>query len=221
MKRHGLAAFTIGLAAGVGLGVGTVVASGRQQAAQQTPAQRAWALAANWNITSDDSQARTLGSLVVGFVWTDQDRPVPYPRLVIRDLSDGMIVGTTIGDEFGEFQFEGLGAGTYVIELLNSGVPPGTFAFSPSTGGFRRLDADPRERATTVGRTGRPLESDHVLAVSQPLTVLAGDTVGTFLRVTGSLAPDLEFGAGSPIFESASDAHVGGTGGTNPVSSER
>jgi hypothetical protein len=80
MNRYGLAVLTIGVAAVVGLGGGTVLAS-----PQQTPAQQAATLAATWNIDRDDSQAWSLAALVrvVGFVWTDQDRPVPYPRLVI------------------------------------------------------------------------------------------------------------------------------------------
>jgi hypothetical protein len=51
-----------------------------------------------------------------------------------------------------------------------------------------------------------------VLAVSQTLTVVAGDTVGTFIRVSGSIRPGLIFGTGSSVFESADAARVGGAG---------
>jgi hypothetical protein len=132
-----------------------------------------------------------------------------------------MIVGTTTGTELGEFHFEGLSAGTYIIELLNLGVAPSTFAFAPSTDGVSRFDIDPSVNPANPRRTGTPMDSGHVLAVSQPFTVVAGDTVGTFLRVSGSIQPGLVFGAGSSIFESAGDAQVGGVGGSNPVSSER
>ena len=54
--------------------------------------------------------------------------------------------------------------------------------------------------------------SDRVLAVSQTLTVVAGDTVGTFIRVSGSIRPGLIFGTGSSVFESADAARVGGAG---------
>lgn len=210
--------FSIGVAAVVGLGAGSVLASG----SQQTPAQHAATLAASWNIDGDAGGWR-LASLVqvVGFVWTDDDRPVPYPRLVIRDLTDGTIVGTTIGTERGEFRFEGLRAGTYVIELLDRGAAPVTYGLAPSADGVNRFDLDPAGLPADARRTGIPMVSDRVLAVSHPLTVVAGDTVGTFLRVSGSIQPDLVFGAGSSIFESAGVALVGGAGGSNPVSSER
>jgi hypothetical protein len=180
MNRHRIAAFTV--AALVGLGGGAALGQG--SGPQQTPAQHASMLADAVDASGIDSARRMVSFVrVVGFVWTEKDQHVPYPRLVIRDLANGHVVGETIGTEVGEFRFEGLSAGAYVIELLD--------------------------------------ESDRVLAVSQMLTVVAGDTVGTFIRVSGSIRSGLIFGAGSSVFESAAAARVGGAGGGNPASSER
>lgn len=142
------------------------------------------------------------------------------PRLVVRDLSNGQIAGETTGSNTGEFRFEGLSASTYVIELLADSVP-GDYSIgtAPASGGGRRFSG------TNAGGTTGPYSenltvepSARVLAVSSVLTVVAGDTVGTFLRVSGSMRPGLIFGTGSSVFESAADARVGGG---NAAGSER
>ena len=130
---------------------------------------------------------------MVGFVWTDADTPVAYPRLAIRELTDGRVAARTTGTDLGEFRFDGLASGSYVIELLD--------------------------------------DADRVQAVGQPLTVVAGDTVGTFLMVSGltvglaptaarTIEPDFR-GAASDVFQSADAANVPGAGGGNAASSER
>lgn len=217
MKKHTITAFTV--AALVGLGAGTVLA--QPASSRLTPGQRASGLADALNISSIDSSRRTDPFVrIVGFVWTEDDRPVAFPRLVIRDLANGDVIEETTGTRTGEFRFEGLRAGTYVIELLGDSVPS-TYSVgaAPASGGSRRFSngggsTDRYTERVTVER------SDRVLAVSQTLTVAAGDTVGTFIRVGGTIRPGLIF-EGSSVFESAGDAKVGGTGGGNPASSER
>jgi hypothetical protein len=176
-------------------------------------------LADAWSVGGIDPPARRMGA----FVWTEQDQPVPYPRLVIRDLTNGEAVGETTGTRTGEFRFEGLGAGAYVIELLGHSVSTDyVIGTAPASGGGVRFSGtnqsgstDPYTAAVTVER------SDQVLAVSQTLTVVAGDTVGTFIRLSGAIRSGLIFGPVSSVFESAAAAEVGGTGGGNPASSER
>ncbi len=68
-----------------------------------------------------------------------------YPLLQIRNLEDGQVVGRTTGTESGEFSFDGLAGGVYLIELLDT--------------------------------------ESRVLAVGQPLVVLPGETVATFIRL--------------------------------------
>jgi len=59
--------------------------------------------------------------VIVGSVVDGSDRPVPAARLRLRDLETGRIVMTTRGDEEGRFQFSGVPAGAYVVELVDDG----------------------------------------------------------------------------------------------------
>lgn len=58
---------------------------------------------------------------VVGYAWYRNDRPVEHPVLRIRDLRNGEIVGQTVGSERGEFRFDQLTAGLYLLELIGEG----------------------------------------------------------------------------------------------------
>ncbi len=67
--------------------------------------------------------------------------------------------------------------------------------------------------------------TNQVQAVSEPLTVVAGDTVGTFLIVTttdGTRPLQQDFSeAASSVFQTADAANLRGIGGGNAASSER
>jgi len=211
MNRHRIAAFTV--AAIVGLGGATALGQG--SGSQQTPAQQAAALADALGVSSIDS-ARRMASFarIVGSVWTEDDQPVPYPHLVVRDLINGQVAGETTGTKTGEFRFEGLSAGAYVIELLGDSVPNNfSVGTAPASGGGLRFSGTNQGGSTDQYTAAATVEqSDRVLAVSPALTVVAGDTVGTFIRVSGSIRPGLIFGTGSSVFESADAARVGGAG---------
>ncbi len=121
---------------------------------------------------------------VVGFVWTDEDTPVAYPRLAIRELTAGRVASRTTGTDLGEFRFGGLASGSYVVELWD--------------------------------------DADRVQEVGQPLTVVAGDRVGTFLMVGGPTIIEEDFrGAVSDVLQSGAAANVSVVGGGNAASSER
>jgi hypothetical protein len=137
MNRHRIAAFTV--AAIVGLGGATALGQGSGR--EQTPSQQAATLADALRVGGIDSPARGLASFVriVGFVWTEGDHPVLYPRLVIRDLTNGQVVDETTGSEAGEFRFEGLSAGAYVIELLGDPASSYLIGTAPASGGGGRF----------------------------------------------------------------------------------
>ena len=137
----------LGSAAGVLLVFGGAVVAGQEPALESTLARRATALAARAAL--DSGSVPVLGApsvLVVGFVWKGDDTPVEHPVLRIRNLQDGQVAARTTGSVLGEFRFDRLDGGSYLIELL-----------------------DP---------------DDRILAVGQPLFVLPGEAVGTFIRLS-------------------------------------
>ncbi len=152
MNKQKIAAFVVAAV----MSVGPAAARGQSWGLQSTPAQRAATLAERSNLGFAASSVIR----VVGFVWTDEDTPVAFPRLAIRELTDGRVASRTTGTDLSEFRFEGLASGSYVIELLD--------------------------------------DADRVQAVGQPLTLVAGDTVGTFLMVSELTTIEDEFRGGSP-----------------------
>ena len=143
MKRRRV----LGLVAGTLLVSGTVVNAGQEPALESTLARRAAVLAARTNLGG--ASAPVLGTAavrVIGFAWKADDTPVAYPVLRIRDLQDGQVAARTTGTALGEFRFDSLHGGTYLIELLDT--------------------------------------ESRILAVGQPLVVLPGETVATFIRLS-------------------------------------
>ena len=149
-------------------------------------ARRAALLAARANLGGASAPALDTAVVrVVGFAWYEDDTPVEYPSLQMRNLLDGAVVARTTGTALGEFRFDSMEGGSYLIELLDA--------------------------------------SSQILAVGQPLTVLPGETVGTFIRLneaagTGEVA---SFAGSAPdVVQTAADAQVTAIGGGFPASNE-
>jgi hypothetical protein len=169
MKRRRV----LGLVAGTLLVSGTVVNAGQEPALESTLARRAAVLAARTNLGG--ASAPVLGTAavrVVGVAWKSDDTPVEYPVLRIRNLQSGRVVARTRGTALGEFRFDRLEGGLYLIELLD--------------------------------------DNDRVLAVGQPLAILPGEAVGTFLRLRadGSFDVGLFDGSAPTVVETAANAEV-------------
>ena len=56
---------------------------------------------------------------VTGTVWNRNDTPVALPRLRLRDVTTGRVVGVTQGDDLGRFTFVRVSSGSYIVELVD------------------------------------------------------------------------------------------------------
>jgi hypothetical protein len=163
----------MGWVVGAALVSGTVAVAGQAPTAELTLSRRVAMLAARVRLGGGASPRVGEPTVrVVGFAWREDDTPLEHPQLRIRDLKDGQVSARTTGTALGEFRFEGLAGGLFLIELV---------------------DAD-----------------DHVLAVGQPLAVLAGETVGTLFDSNAE-----------SITETANEAEVTALGGARAASNER
>ena len=177
----------LGLIAGALLLSGVGV-TGQEPLSESMLAQRAMVLAAE-----AVPVLGTSGVLVVGVVWNEDGTPVAHPVLQIRDLQDGRVVARTIGSGLGEFRFDRLDGGSYLIELID--------------------------------------HDDGVLAVGQPLFLLAGETVGTYIRLSTQGGPvdarlaaagsELFAGSAPDVVQTAAHARVTTLGGGSAASNER
>ena len=102
----------LGLVAGTLLVSGTVVHAGQEPAPDSTMVRRAAKFAARANLGAAAVR-------VVGVAWKSDNTPVAYPMLRIRNLQGGLVAARTTGTELGEFRFDNLPGGVYLIELLD------------------------------------------------------------------------------------------------------
>jgi hypothetical protein len=55
---------------------------------------------------------------VRGVAWKIDNTPIPSARLRLRNLVSGKVEAMTVSDATGQFAFDGIEGGTYVVELL-------------------------------------------------------------------------------------------------------
>jgi hypothetical protein len=60
-------------------------------------------------------------TLIVGSAWTAYNTPIKQANLRLRDVVSGKVQATTVGNDAGEFSFENVPGGSYVVELLSGG----------------------------------------------------------------------------------------------------
>jgi hypothetical protein len=56
---------------------------------------------------------------IVGSAWNVDNSPIRFANLRLRDVIEGKIEALTKANEVGEFTFENVPAGSYVVELVN------------------------------------------------------------------------------------------------------
>ena len=59
-------------------------------------------------------------STVIGGAWTADNMPIGQAKLRLRDVVSGRVQANTVADDGGQFTFEDVPGGSYVVELLNA-----------------------------------------------------------------------------------------------------
>jgi hypothetical protein len=57
---------------------------------------------------------------ILGNAWNIDNSPIPNARLRLRNVVSGKIAAVTTANEGGQFSFEGIEPGSYVVELLTT-----------------------------------------------------------------------------------------------------
>lgn len=61
----------------------------------------------------------TTAGTILGTVWDAQNRPVPDAQVRLRNLTTGRVEATTRASNAGQFTFQNVEGGNYVLELVN------------------------------------------------------------------------------------------------------
>jgi hypothetical protein len=88
--------------------VGICLLSGDDRAAGQTIAP-----------ASARASAETSQASVVGAAWNADSTGIPGARLRLRNVTTGKITAATKADDSGQFRFDAIPSGSYVIELVD------------------------------------------------------------------------------------------------------
>lgn len=170
---------TVGLVAGL---APVALAQGDDLEESVVARRRAAALATRARRVAAPVPTAVQGVNVVGVAWTSDHEPIPNPRLRLRDLVSGRVAASARGNEVGEFVFEEIGAGTYLVELVDRG--------------------------------------DRVQAVGEVMTVVAGETVATFVVLSNTAPGIAAIASNAAAVSTASTAGVPAIVGGSDISGE-
>ncbi len=107
---------TVGMVAGL---APVALAQGDDLEESVVASRRAAALATRARRVAAPVPTSLQGVNVVGVAWTSDNEPIPNPRLRLRDVVSGGVAASARGNDVGEFVFDELGAGTYLVELVD------------------------------------------------------------------------------------------------------
>lgn len=92
-------------------------------AAETRPKARA---SAKTSATNPPSGARVTGpsftarnTSILGVAWNADNSPIKQPSIRLRNVVTGQVAGLTKGNDTGQFAFENIEGGSYVVELLS------------------------------------------------------------------------------------------------------
>ena len=126
---------------------------------------------------------------LVGFARTSLNTPIPYARVVLRNIRTGQVLARAVANERGEFSFVDIDSNVYVVELV--GADGAVVAASPmvmmARGDVQRTELRVASAASTVttsfGDTLAP-------TLQQATTVAASsDVARTTTTVTAQESP--------------------------------
>jgi hypothetical protein len=126
---------------------------------------------------------------LVGFARTSLNTPIPYARVVLRNIRTGQVLARTVANERGEFSFVDLESNVYIVELV--GADGSVVAASPlvmmARGDVQRTELRVASQASTIaasfGNTLAPtLEQATAVAASS-------DVARTTTTVTAQESP--------------------------------
>lgn len=60
-----------------------------------------------------------VGATILGAAWKTDNTPIPDARLRLRNVTTGRVEATTVANAGGQFTFEQVEGGSFVIELVN------------------------------------------------------------------------------------------------------
>ena len=61
----------------------------------------------------------TRTTAIIGSAWTADNTPIKQASLRLRNLVTGKVLATTVADDAGQFSFDNVPGGSYVVELLD------------------------------------------------------------------------------------------------------
>jgi hypothetical protein len=113
---------------------------------------------------------------VMGRARTSLNTPIPYARLILRDIRTGAIIGRVTANEEGRYSFLDVGASAYVVELIG---PDGSVVAASEM--VAMAPGDVRETTVRVGANAISLAAQFSGRLSASLADTlnaAGDDVG-------------------------------------------
>ena len=129
-------------------------------------------------------------SAVMGYLWTANNSPVSNATVQLRNTVTGEVEMYTKTNAYGEYLFNNLDTGSYVIEYTNNAVA--------------------ETAQTAVGAASKA--TDNIVALSQPFKIVEpGQVIPTFVRTVNNVAiviPDVSSNVAATAVQTAATAGV-------------
>ena len=131
---------------------------------------------------------------LVGFARTSLNAPIPYARVVLRNIRTGQVLASTLANDEGRFSFLDLDASAYIVELLGSdgSVIAASPMVSLARGDLRQTEVRAAAAATTIVKSFGTVSSGTALNPTAPqatTTATNNNVTRTTTTVTAQESP--------------------------------